>query len=214
MHGILPDVARRAWEIARLDFIKVANGRVELVTRGWDAIDTGNYRRSMITTYAQVGAAAGEMGDREVVELLRQRVREEYPGTIEDGVRLHPGVSNFAHASLLGFYAQGPGVRRSLHVRGTSAATLGGPLLLDAPYPDVLVQRAHNDDGALSGTLSPGRPAAAGGSYTLQLGQLLPGVNYRCEGLRESTLTADARGRATVHVQLTARQDFRVTPRP
>ncbi len=212
LHGVLPDVARRAWEIARLDFIKVADGKLDLVTRGWDAIDTGNYKRSMITTYAQVGAAAGEMGDREVLELLRQRVRDEYPGSLEDGVRLHPGTSNFAFASLLGLFAQGPGVRRSLHVRGTPAETLRGPMLMNAPYPDVLVLRAVNDGGVLAGTLRPGRDAAAGGSYTLELGQLRPGGSYRCEGLRDSSVTADAQGRATVQVQLAGRQDFRVIP--
>lgn len=212
LHGVLPDVARRAWEIARLDFIKVAGGKVELVTRGWDAIDTGNYKRSMVTTYAQVGAAAGEMGDREVLELLRQRVRDEYAGTLEDGVRVIPGVSNFAFASLLGLFAQGPGVRRAMHVRGVSAETLRGPLLMGAPYPDVLVTRAINDGGVLAGTLRPGRDASAGGTYALELGQLRPGASYRCEGLREASLAADAQGRATVHVQLGARQDFRVVP--
>jgi hypothetical protein len=212
LHGVLPDVARRAWEIARLDFIRVAGGRVELVTRGWDAIDTGNYKRSMITTYAQVGAAAGEMGDRQVLELLRQRVRDEYPGTLEDGVRVIPGVSNFAYASLLGLFAQGPGVRRAIHVRGVPEATLRGPMLMDAPYPDVLVLRAVNDGGVLAGSLRPGRAAAVGGSFALQLGQLRPNGRYRCEGLRETDLSADAQGRATVQVQLAGRQDFRVLP--
>jgi hypothetical protein len=107
LHGLLPDVARRAWEIARLDFIRVADGKVDLLTRGWDAIDTGNYRKSMITTYAQVGAAAGEMGDSEVLELLRQRVRAEFPRGDEDGAVVHQGVSTFAHASLLGLFSQG-----------------------------------------------------------------------------------------------------------
>jgi hypothetical protein len=212
LHGVLPDVARRAWEIARLDFIRVADGKVDLVTRGWDAIDTGNYKRSMITTYAQVGAAAGEMGDREVLELLRQRVRDEYPGSLEDGVRVHPGVSNFAHASLLGLFAQGPGVRRSVHVRGISAATQSGPMLMSAPYPDVLVLRAVNDGGVLAGTLGPGRPGVAGGRYTLELGQLRPGGAYRCEGLAEPSIMADSRGRAVVQVQLAGRQEFRVVP--
>jgi hypothetical protein len=212
LHGVLPDVARRAWEIARLDFIKVADGKVDLVTRGWDAIDTGNYKRSMITTYAQVGAAAGEMGDREVLQLLQQRVRDEYPGTLEDGVRLIPGVSNFAYASLLGLFAQGPGVRRSLHVRGLSAETQRGPMLMSAPYPDVLVLRAVNDGGVLAATLAPGRPAAAGDRYMLELGQLRPGGRYRCEGLAEPALTADTQGRAIVHVQLAGRQHFRVVP--
>ncbi|HWY23281.1 MAG TPA: hypothetical protein VNX47_00080, partial [Nevskia sp.] len=146
------------------------------------------------------------------LELIRQRVRDEYPGSLEDGVRLHPGTSNFAFASLLGLFAQGPGVRRSLHVRGTPAETLRGPMLMNAPYPEVLVLRAVNDGGVLSGTLRPGRPAATGGSYALELGQLRPGASYRCEGLHEAGLTADAQGRATVHAQLAGRQDFRVVP--
>ncbi len=212
LHGILPDLARRAWEIARLDFIRVAHGKVDLLTRGWDAIDTGNYRKSMITTYAQVGAAAGEMGDSEVLELLRQRVRAEFPRGEDDGVVVHQGVSNFAHASLLGLFSQGAGTRRDIHARGMAAETLSGPLLSAAPYPDVLVSRARNDGGELDCVLRPGRPAAAGGTYPLQLSQLRPGVSYRCEGLREASVTADARGVATVHAHLPARLAFRVRP--
>ena len=212
LHGILPDVARRAWEIARLDFIRVAEGKVDLLTRGWDAIDTGNYRKSMITTYAQVGAAAGEMGDSEVLELLRQRVRDEFPRGYEDGVVQHQGVSNFAHASLLGLFSQGAATRRNLQARGVAAETLNGPLLAAAPYPDVLVSRARNDGGALDCMLRPGRPAAIGGTYALELSQLRPGLAYRCEGLQQATITADARGMATVHAQLSAAQAFRVSP--
>jgi len=212
LHGILPDVARRAWEIARLDFIRVADGKVDLLTRGWDAIDTGNYRKSMITTYAQVGAAAGEMGDSEVLELLRQRVRDEFPRSEEDGVVAHQGVSNFAHASLLGLFSQGAATRRDMHARGVAAETLSGPLLASAPYPDVMVSSARNDGGALNCVLHPGRPAAAGGIYPLELSQLRPGATYRCEGLRQATVTADARGAATVYALLSARQAFRVSP--
>ena len=212
LHGVFPDMARRAWEIARLDFIRVAVGKVDLVTRGWDAIDTGNYRKSMITTYAQVGAAAAEMGDREVLQLLQQRVRAEYPHTDADGVAVHSGVSNFAYASLLGLFSGGASVRRRLHAEGVPAATLRGPLLLQAPYPDALVTRAVNDGGVLSLTLSPGRPVAAGTSCALELGQLRPNGRYRCEGAFEGAITADARGQATVHVQLAPRQSLRVSP--
>jgi len=166
----------------------------------------------MITTYAQVGAAAGEMGDGEVLELLRQRVRDEFPRGEEDGAVVHQGVSNFAHASLLGLFSQGAAVRRDLHARGTDTERLGGPLLAAAPYPDVLVTRAHNDGGELNCVLRPGRPAAAGGTYALELSQLRPGAAYRCEGLRQAEVTADARGAATVQVQLNARQAFRVSP--
>lgn len=212
LHGVFPDLARRAWEIARLDFIRVGQGRVELVTRGWDAIDTGNYRKSMITTYAQVGAAAAEMGDQEVLQLLQQRVRDEYPRVDADGVAVHQGVSNFAYASLLGLFSAGASVRRRLHAEGLPAETLRGPLLLNAPYPDVLVTRAVNGGGVLDVTLSPGRTGAAGHVYALELSQLRPSRRYRCEGSRESTITADAAGQATVHVPLAPRGTLRVTP--
>jgi hypothetical protein len=212
MHGLFPDMARRAWEIARLDFIRVGKGRVELVTRGWDAIDTGNYRKSMVTTYAQVGAAAAEMGDREVLQLLQQRVRDEFPRSDADGVAVHQGVSNFAYASLLGLFSGGASVRRRMHAEGLPAETLQGPLLLDAPYPDVLVTRAVNTGGVLDVALSPGRSAAAGHTYALELGQLRPNCSYRCEGSRESTITANAAGQATVQVPLAARASLRVSP--
>jgi hypothetical protein len=121
-------------------------------------------------------------------------------------------VSNFAYASLLGFFSQGPGVRRRMHEQGLPAETLHGPLLLQAPYPDVLVARAVNDGGVLSGVLKPGRALAVGATYALELGQLLPGKRYRCEGLCDPDFIADERGEARVWVKLAERQSFRVSP--
>jgi hypothetical protein len=210
LHGVLPDVARRCWEIARLDFIRVAEGRVELVTRGWDAIDTGNYRKSMLTTYAQVGAAAAEMGDDEVLRLLQQRVREEFTRVDTDGVSTVQGASNFSHASVLGLYSQTAGTRRNLHERGVTAAHQRGPLLLEAPYPDVLVTHAANDRGALQLVLRPGRPAAIGREFLLEVGQLDAGQRYRAEGAVAGELIADSRGRATLRLRLQGREAVRL----
>ncbi|AXQ29988.1 hypothetical protein D0B54_15480 [Solimonas sp. K1W22B-7] len=212
LHGLLPDIARRSWEIARMDFIRVAGQDVELVTRGWDAMDTGSYKRSMITTYGQVGAAAAEMGDEEVAQLLRERVRREFRHVREDGVTRLEGVSTQAHAVLLALYAQGRGRSRSLITQGAPAATLQGPLLLEAPYPEVLVAYADSDGAALELVLRPGRAAARGQTQTLTLGQLRPGAAYRCEGALQPQFHADGQGRATLQVRLEGRLQLRVTP--
>lgn len=210
LHGVLPDVARRCWEIARLDFIRVAEGQVELVTRGWDAIDTGNYRKSMLTTYAQVGAAAAEMGDYEVLRLLQQRVREEFTRIDAEGVSSISGASNFAHASVLGLYSQTVGTRRKMHEQGVLPSDRDGPLLLQAPYPDVLVTHASNDNGVLQLVLRPGRPQALGGEFALDFGQLVAGSRYRVDGALSEDLVADSLGKLSLRLRLQGRTALRL----
>ncbi|MBL6751335.1 MAG: hypothetical protein ISP90_12470 [Nevskia sp.] len=212
LHGVMPDLARRSWEIARLDFIRLAGDGVELVTRGWDAIDTGNYRKSMSSTYAQVGAAAAEMGDAEVAERLRQRLRSEFRHLDHDGATELEQVSPVAHSMLVCLFSQPPGTRRNIHARGMPVERLHGPLLTAAPYPDALVTRACNDGGVLDLVLRPGRPGARGKHVTLELGQLEPGRRYVCSGALDPAIIADTTGAGRLRVSLDERNAVRVSP--
>lgn len=212
LHGTFPDLARRSWEIARMDCIRVAEGAVHIETKGWDKVDTGNYRPSMITTYAQIGAAAAEMGDREVADLLRERIRDEFVWRDEDGATRLEHCSSQAQAMALYHFAAHPNLRHDMHARGMPAAELSGPILDDAPYPDVLVAYARNDGAALDLVLRPGRATSAGQQYTLGLAQLRPGARYACTGANENRIIADDTGCATLTVQLAGRTALRVVP--
>ncbi|MGB0219377.1 MAG: hypothetical protein ACPGJF_08605 [Sinimarinibacterium flocculans] len=213
-HGTFPDIARRSWEIARMDYIRVLDGRIEIEARGWDRLDTGSYRPSMITTYTQIGAAAAEMGDLEVAALVRERVREEFDWRPEnDGAVSLDGVSTQAHATTLYHWTARPNQRRSMHADGIPDAERAGPVLAEAPYPDVLVCYARNDGSALALELAPGCSAAVGRTATLGLDQLRPGQRYRIGDAR--VCVADAGGRARFDVRIEAApQRLLVAPAP
>ena len=73
VHPIFPDIARRSWEIVRREMIHIDAGGARVDLRGWDRIDTGNYRRSNATTLTAVMNAATEMGDAEAHDALPRR---------------------------------------------------------------------------------------------------------------------------------------------
>lgn len=210
LHGVLPDIARRCWEIARMDFIRCDDAGVAITTRGWDNMDTGSYKPSMITTYTQVGAAAAEMGDREVAERLKERVRHEFRFVTEDGVTRVENISSQAHAVLLDHFIHRPGARHDLHRRGVPAAQQAGPLLDEVPYPDVMVAKAVNDGAALHLVLRPGCPQALGSTVTLSFSQLRPDGRYRVETGEE--LRADGAGRASLRLTLGERNAIDLLP--
>lgn len=91
---------------------------------------------------------------------------------------------------------------------GIPDSILNGPVLADAPYPDVLVARAHSDGSDLDLTLAPG---ATGGQVELGLGQLRPGRTYNVSGT-DQRLTADPHGRATLPIHLHTRTHIHIAP--
>ncbi|TXH02542.1 MAG: hypothetical protein E6R07_15085 [Nevskiaceae bacterium] len=209
IHPVLPELARRSWEIVRHDLIRVAQGRVELRTNGWDRIDFGNYRRSLLTTYALVAASAREMGDDEVANGLLQRIDAEYPSESVGGVRHYRGASTSAHAVIhAARVLRGNGFRDLVTV-GMPPPWRNGPLLDEAAYPQVLVAGAVSDGAALTLDLAPG---AGGGRYTLGLAQLRPGQRYRVTGGAEDAVQADGAGRAHLQVDLARRCRVQIAP--
>lgn len=209
IHPVLPELARRSWEIVRHDLIRLERGGVELKLNGWDKIDFGNYRRSLISTYALVAASAREMGDDEVADGLLARIDAEFPSEVINGVRHYKGASVSAHAVIhAARVLRGNGFHDLVSV-GMPEPWRRGPLLQEASYPQVLVAGAVSDGQALSLRLAPG---AGGGRFRLGLSQLRPGAEYRVIGGTESMLRADQLGTAAMHVDLDRMQDVRVLP--
>lgn len=209
LHPVLPGLARRSWEIIRHDLMRVATGRVELKINGWDRIDFGNYRRSLLTTYGLVAAAAREMGDDEVADGLLARIDAEFPSAMRDGVQHYEGGSVSAHAVIHAARILRANGLHDLVSVGVPAPWRNGPLLAEAKYPQVLVAGALSDGQALDLRLAPG---AGAGRFRLGLSQLRPGARYRVSGGVESTLEAAADGCAVLHVDLERMTDLRVVP--
>jgi hypothetical protein len=208
-HALLPDVARRTWEIIRHDFLSLRGGALEIRYHGSDFLDVGNYSLSRAGTLACVASLAAEMGDSEVVQAALALLDAQHPPLLEHGTLRHPGLSVNTH--LLAFSGR---VNRAhgmhdLVVKGMPEPWRTGPVLDEAEYPYVLVARAVSDGSALELVLYPGVEPAR---RELGLAQLVPGRRYRCEGALESEVIADAEGRARVHVQLDGRRALRSTP--
>ena len=209
-HGTFPDIARRSWEITRMDYIRVIAGEVRIDLKGWDKLDTGNYRPSLITTYGQIGAAAAEMGDTEVADLLKRRIQQEFIWDDEDGAATLRDVSSQGHCNALAHFSTHANNRRNMDARGMAPAQLKGPRLAQVPYPDVLVSYAVTDGGALDVVLRPGRRGTDGQVHTLRFEQLRPGARYRDN--RGASLVADPTGSASLGVRMEGRTVLRLAP--
>jgi hypothetical protein len=208
-HALLPDVARRTWEIIRHDFLALRGGELEVRYHGSDFLDVGNYAFSRAGTLACVASLAAEMGDAEVVRAALALLDAKHPPLIEHGTLRHPGLSVNTH--LLAFCGR---VNRAngmhdLVVNGMPESLREGPVLEGAEYPYVLVAQALSDGAALDLVLHPG---AEPGRRELGLAQLVPGRRYRCEGAAPREIIADQAGCARVHVELDGRRALRVAP--
>lgn len=209
LHGVVPDVARRTWEIMRHDFLSLCEGRLSFAPRGPDGIDVGSYRRSHASALASVTFAAGEMGDPELMEAARARLDEEHPAVTQGGVRHRPGVSVVAHLiECIGRLTRANGLH-DLVLQPMPEGWRRGPILEEVAYPDVIIARAVSDGRALGAVALPG---GEGGTFELGLARLVPGKRYRCAVAAESEVTADATGRARLRVRLHERTELRVHP--
>jgi hypothetical protein len=93
---------------------------------------------------------------------------------------------------------------------GPGQATLTGPILNDAPYPEVLVASARTDGRDLRLVLRPGDGA---GRVRLGVERLRPGAEYAVTGGVATELIADADGKADLDVDLGGRVEVTLSPR-
>lgn len=207
----LPDIAQRTWALVRRELMRTEpDGSTSLVLRGWDKIDVGSYRRSDVAPHAICSAAAREMGDEETYAAIKGAMEAKFSPATRDGARWYAGGSLIANGmALLGRFGREGGFRDMIS-RGLPGAWREGPVLADAPYPDVLVAKAVTDGRALDLVLYPGN---GGDRKRIGIGRLSPGSSYAVMGARDPEVVADAHGRSVVEVDLAGRTEVRVAPR-
>ncbi len=98
--------------------------------------------------------------------------------------------------------------RRTI-AEGPPEASLRGPLLTDAKYPDVLVARAFSNGDNLDLVLYPG---AQPGQQIIRVERLRPGANYAMRNGSEHAFTADNNGAASLSVELRGRTPIHILP--
>jgi hypothetical protein len=208
---VFPDLARGLWETVRSEWVRVPeHGPVEIELRGWDRIDTGNYRRVPATALAAITWAAKEMGDTALAQRLLADAEATLDPVVEGGVKRYRRASTLSTAALLGATAAGAYGHRQRVARGLPQAWQIGPVLDECAYPEVLVARAVSDGRDLRVVL---RPGVARGRRSIAIADLLPEQRYDVRGAVTDELVAGGDGRAVVDVDLDGRVELTITPR-
>ncbi|MEB3070657.1 linalool dehydratase/isomerase domain-containing protein [[Mycobacterium] vasticus] len=209
LHAFDPELAQRCWSIVRREFIDTSGPEPAIALRGWDAIDTGNYRKTHLGAFAPVMWAAAEMGDTELYELLSDSLERQQLPTESAGTRWFDALSTNMNAMLALARFNPPGGHRALIAVGPGKAVLDGPILHGVSYPEVLVASTHTDGADLHLTLYPGD-----GPARVQIGvdRLVPHRGYRLRGALEDELTADDHGRLHIPIDLAGRTEMSLTP--
>ncbi|MDQ2648841.1 MAG: hypothetical protein M3Z03_04750, partial [Actinomycetota bacterium] len=207
----LADLANRTWSIIRREFITFGpDGRPNLAQRGWDKIDVGNYKPSDVSAHVMCMAAAREMGDDEMADALQREIDTKFEPVTVNGTTRYEKASTFSNLGAIVARFNRVGGWAQAVAEGPDPRVLIGPFLDEAPYPQVLVARAHTDGVALDLVLRPGGDP---GRYQLGVGGLRSGATYGVTGAVESEVVADADGRARLAVDLTDRLELTVRPR-
>ena len=209
LHAFDPDLSQRCWTIVRREFIDTTGPEPVIALRGWDAIDTGNYRKTHLGAFGPVMWAAAEMGDSELYDQLGASLDRQSPPTETDGTRWYDDLSTNMNAMLALARFNPPGGYRTLIGAGPGDAVRKGPVLTGVSYPQVLVAAARTDGGDLRLVLRPGE-----GPARVQLGveRLVPRGRYRLRGALEDELTADDQGRLTIPIELAGRCEVGLAP--
>ncbi|AEF37825.1 conserved hypothetical protein [Mycolicibacter sinensis] len=211
LHAFDPELAQRCWTIARREFIDTTGPEPVIVLRGWDAIDTGNYRKTTLGAVAPVMWAAAEMGDTDLVAQLTTTLERHAQPTETGGARWYAELSTNMNAMAALARFNPPGGQRALISAGPGTQILTGPVLDDVVYPEVLVASARTDGADLRLVLRPGAGAAR---VSIGVRHLHPGGRYRVNGAVDSEVTADNQGRSHLEVDLIDRTEVSLTPAP
>jgi hypothetical protein len=208
-HPSDPELAGRTWAIVRKEFVNTSGRDPELVARGWDYLDYGNYKPGKFLAKAELLWTAAEMGDTELYDAQKASINRQYPTTMRDGALWYPDGSALANFCLAMARFSPPGAYRGLVNDGPGEAVLTGPYLEDANYPDVMVARATTDGADLRLVLRPGTGA---GRQSLGVNRLLAGRRYDIKGAVQPDVTAGSDGSARFDVDLTGRTEVVLTP--
>jgi hypothetical protein len=209
---VFPDLSRGLWETVRHEWVRIPDGggQVDIEMRGWDKIDTGNYKPVPATALAAISWAAKEMGDTELADRLRTDIEATLDPVTEGGVKRYRKASTLSNAALLGAIVAGPFTHRQRVARGMPQAWQIGPILEECSYPEVLVARAVSDGHDLRLVL---RPGALPGRQRITVADLLPEERYDVRGAVQDEVVAGGDGRAVLEVDLGDRTELHITPR-
>lgn len=190
-----PAGAERLWEVMKQDFMSVKpDGSLDfrLLPLGWDTRKPADFSRwpelnpLMVTLWSAL-----EMGDDRIVEATMKAIDQR-------------GGDGVAASQAWG----GRNTIRDMVNKGLPEAWARGPILADAPYPQVIVGRAVTDGDALDLVLHPG---GEGGPAEIGLSRLVPGRGYRVvQTGAQFTGTAD--GTARLSVTLDGRTPIQIVP--
>ena len=210
LHPLTASRAQNLYRISRPRLVTQESGGVRLRDVAPD-FDPGNMKRSPGYALGVQLHAAREFGDEEFATIVTEAVSARMTAHTDDGVLTYDDASVWAHALLLmGRVGTADGLR-SLATHGVPEHIRQGPVLAEAPYPEVLVARAVNDGAALDLVLHPGQ---RGGRYRIGLAQLRPRGRYRALqpcGIANDLL-ADDHGCLSVDIDLTQRTPIRIEP--
>jgi hypothetical protein len=205
-----PRLAQAMWAAVRRHHLKQTGGDLQRIDPRVQ-VDPGNYRMSDAFFWGTMMASAREMGDNELYDIATARFDAD-SSVKERGALAHP-ASMFAYATAqVGRFGSEGTWYRSAH-GDVPAATRSGPILDDAPYPQVLVASATNDGRALRLVVYPGdgHPEQARFSFA----GLDPRREYRITGMTESrTVIADDHGRLDAPIPVRGRTELTVAPNP
>jgi hypothetical protein len=209
LHAFDPELAQRCWTIVRREFVDITGSEPTVALRGWDAIDTGNYRKSTVAAFVPVMWGAAEMGDTEVYDTLAASLDRQLPPVETNGTRWHDELSTNMNAMLALARFNPPGGHRALIAEGPGEAVRTGPVLDGVDYPQVLVASARTDGTDLRLVLRPGD-----GPARVQLGveRLVPRARYRLRGALDAELAADDGGHLVIPVDLAGRTEVALAP--
>ncbi|MBV9510578.1 MAG: hypothetical protein JO303_09895 [Caulobacteraceae bacterium] len=207
-----PARARRRWVLGAAELQKailVRDGKPVLGLP--DAgIDFGNYRKGARTfAAASILCSSREFGDADF-SAAAQNTLDLMCGRSEAGQVISYAGSNLANlTALIGRVSSRDGIRR-LHNTPPSSGVKTGPLLTEAPYPDVLVARAVSDGRDLELVLYA---SVDGSSQEIGLSRLQPGAAYGVDGRPDLDFKADDRGEARLRLALKGRTALHIQSR-
>lgn len=206
----LPHIGARVWAIIRNEHIAYDDKKLTINDlRGADKMDPGNYKGGIGSLRAFVAGCAAEFGDDELRrDALDQLDTEYFPvEATESGALRNKGLSATAQVVALMARLMRHQDLANATLHGPDPVAMGGPILEDAAFPDVLVAKAYSHDGkGLDLVLYPGKSA---GTFKLGFERLKAGQRYDVAGQK---MQADREGKGSVDVKLDGRTPVIVSP--
>jgi hypothetical protein len=207
-----PDRAQRMWATARQDLKYIMKPdqtgaqRLSLPGKGFDF---GNYKSGFAGAYAMMMDTAREFGDSEVADAALRALDQDCGRANDGGVLRYSKGSNLSNAMAMRARIHRRDDFRRTIAEGPPEASLRGPILTDAKYPDVLVARAFSNGDDLELVLYPG---ANSGPQNIRIERLRPGSKYAMRNGTEHAFTADNNGAASLSVELNGRTPIHIVP--